>query len=242
MPLITFASALAKLRAIGYKILELMVECKRCLDLHGRGCAATHATDEGEPTCIFCLDSVDCPVQWKQRRDAGERQKTLTTEELATKIVRTAGPVKAIGVVTPGQSSGSHKQSKGEAQMETKPETTREPGETVLPKTCKRPGCTTKLGPLNRSGRCSKHFHWKATGRSRSTRRIGHASTGSNGANGHGSTAGNGTAGTDSTGSVANMVPGRPRDLVESRIDRLFRSMTIAEKVIIAESWLKGEI
>lgn|GEM_PF-3696726 len=90
---------------------------------------------------------------------------------------------------------------------------------------CKRPGCTTELGMKNKSGKCSKHFHWNETAKARPSSGNGHAPARGSGANGHAPTAGD-----------------RPRDLIASRLDRVFASMTIADKEKIAAAWLRGEI
>jgi hypothetical protein len=102
---------------------------------------------------------------------------------------------------------------------------------TGAPKICKRPGCTTELSPTNKSGKCAKHFHWSETPKVRSSAGNGHAAAGLNGANGHAKPAGSET-----------VIRDLPLDLVESRLARLFASMTIAEKTKIAQAFLSGEI
>jgi hypothetical protein len=91
---------------------------------------------------------------------------------------------------------------------------------------CEHPECETVLGSTNLSGRCAKHFHWKGTSKARSNRGNGHAAA--NAVRGNGSTAENGVA--------------DERELVATRLDRLFASMTVADKCKLAEAWLRGEI
>src|ERR1700687_4898830 len=115
------------------------IQCSRCLGLHGVGCTATHETEAGLPSCVFCLDGVPCPVVHRRERSA--RQKP--PEEPPPK----AGDAE-LGV----RSSGSdNEEARGEKPMETKPHTTSQTRPPAATRICSRPGCTTELSPLNRS-------------------------------------------------------------------------------------------
>jgi len=127
--------------------------------------------------------------------------------------------------------------------METKPETGRETHAPVATRICKRPGCTTELGPKNESGLCGPHFHWKGTGKPRSNGSNGHAAAGSNGTNGHARTAPNdvGPKATDGSNGVHAQLEVIP-DLAADRVDRLISSLPIADKTRLAFAWLTGAI
>jgi hypothetical protein len=111
------------------------LQCKRCLEL-GHQCGATHETEAGVPTCVFCLDNLPCPVQRKQRRG-----KTPPDE-------------------TPPSSSGESEKPASEVESEEKMPELRENSTETAPKLCKRPGCEMKLSIGNSSGLCQKHARW----------------------------------------------------------------------------------
>jgi hypothetical protein len=104
---------------------------------------------------------------------------------------------------------------------------------------CKRPGCTTELGPKNRIGLCRRHVRWTGAGEVRSSIGNEHAASRSNG---HDRTAGNGRAAANGEAKIAETTPDPARDLVASRLDHLFASLTTADKAQIADAWLRGEI
>ena len=107
--------------------------------------------------------------------------------------------------------------------------------ESDTPKICAKPGCTTPLGPKNRSGKCGPHFHWTAP-----EARSSSAPAGSNGhaatptpkpPNGHATT----TAGSNGAAAIAG-------DFLEERLDRLLLNLPAADKSRICQQWLRGAI
>jgi hypothetical protein len=214
----------------------MLLQCKRCIDLHGApGCAATHESEDGAPSCVFCVDGVLCPVLRKREQVARKREKGLTAEK------RAPDPTVNLRV----RSRGSDTETKGKAKMETKPATTSQAHAPAAIRVCERPGCTTELGALNRSGRCAAHFHWKGTAKPRSNGSNGHAAAGSSGTNGHARTApddvgpkaGNESNGHGSRESIAS-IP----ELAADRVDRLILSLPVADKTRLAVAWLTGAI
>jgi hypothetical protein len=210
-------------------LLSPMTQCKRCLDLHGPGCVATHETGVGDPTCAFCLDGVKCPVQQKRERVARLQQ----SQRALDPTVNLRRP-----------SSGTDPATKGEL-MQT---ATEKNGEAVKKRICKKPNCTTELGPGNRSGNCRAHCHYGEPKAGRSNGN-GHRAARPEGANGHadkerGATtpkAANGSNG--STRRHESVGTGPDIDSIrEDRLDRLILSLTIADKAKIAAAWLRGEI
>jgi hypothetical protein len=201
-----------------------MPDCKRCLQL-GHRCAATHETEAGEPSCVFCLDSVPCPVQRKRQRAAREQKGAQLEEESAANTTDVKG-------------------EQMETTLAAKPET----HATTAPKKCRRPGCTTEIGPRNRSGLCARHFHWREAGKRRSSAGDSHVAPRSAGANGHARTAGDGAvtqAKNGSNGAARDPVESFQelgREFVEDRLDRLILGLTVAEKTRIATAWMRGEI
>jgi hypothetical protein len=125
-----------------------------------------------------------------------------------------------------------------EPETETLTETQAPP-----PRVCEHPDCDRELGPLNRSGRCGKHFHWKRTAKARSSPGVRQVAAGSNGANGHApepERVSGSTAGTEAR-SVEIFAP-RPTVIREDRVDRLLVSLPLAEKTRIVQAWLSGEL
>jgi hypothetical protein len=131
--------------------------------------------------------------------------------------------------------------SSGEEPMETTPAN----GVAVTPRICIRPGCASELGRLNRSGRCSKHFHWQEPGKVLSAGN-GHGSARSNGTNGHARAAVEGVEpkATNSTGAAKIDAPSLDPagGFLEARLDRLLLNLPAADKSRIAQQWLRGEI
>src|SRR5216684_4238529 len=183
--------------------------CSRCLVLHGVGCTATHETEAGLPSCVFCLDGVPCPVV--RRRERVAKQKP--PEEPPPKADEAEFEVPS--------TSSDHKQTRDEEKsMETKA-STHSPAATRV---CARPGCTVKLSAINKSGKCAAHFHWKGTEKRSSSAGNGHAAVGSNNANGHARTvpdnvvpkAAKGRNGTNGTAKRIETLP----DLAADRLDQ----------------------
>jgi hypothetical protein len=222
-----------------------MLQCKACLDLHGPGCAATHETDAGDPCCVFCLDGVPCPVQRKRLR-CGTDQKAPTTETPAENTsANLIGSSTAIEFVNRARvrSSNSDREQESGVKMQKTPET----DAIIAPKTCKRPGCETQLGPKNRIGLCPRHVRWTGTSKERPSNGDGHAAAGSNGhheagngspakANGHAHTVPR-EASSPENGAAA-VLPA----LAADRVDHLIANLTAADKAKIAFAWLKGEL
>jgi hypothetical protein len=120
----------------------------------------------------------------------------------------------------------------------------------IAPKTCKRPGCETQLGPKNRIGLCPRHVRWTGTSEERPSNGNGHAAAGSNGhqkagngsaekANGHSSTPTNGHAAAPAgNNGEASVLPA----LAADRVEHLIATLSAGEKARIALAWLKGEL
>jgi hypothetical protein len=204
-----------------------MADCIRCLELHGRGCTATHENEAGDPSCVFCLDKVPCPVQQKPWR----WEKTLATST----------------TVDLRRSKGSHKE--GEENMETRTAETHATHATAAARICRKPGCTTPLGPKNQSGLCGPHFHWIDPAKRSSSRGNGHAASGSSPSNGHAGTGRDGAATKAKNGNGAAVgiesvetIPDLARDFIEDRVDRLILGLPAACKARIATDWLRGRI
>jgi hypothetical protein len=201
-----------------------MTECIKCLELHGRGCTATYENEDGDPSCVFCLDGVPCPVQKKQRSGRTEQYLAAST------------------TVDLRRSKASQKE--GEEKMETR---TAETHATIAARICRKPGCTTPLGPKNQSGLCSPHFHWSDPAKRSSSTGNGHAAAGSNG---HAGTDRDSVAPKATSGSRLDVDALRSavgsRDLtgefIEDRLDRLILSFPVTEKAKIATAWLQGKI
>src|SRR6267154_5324945 len=93
------------------------IQCSRCLGLHGVGCTATHETEAGLPSCVFCLDGVPCPIVRRRERSARQKPPEEPPPE--------EPPPKADDAELGVRSSGSdNKEARGEEPMETKPQTT----------------------------------------------------------------------------------------------------------------------
>ena len=205
------------------------LECARCLDLHGGGCTATHESEEGKPSCVFCLDGEElCPVL-RKREQAARKGETLAAEQ------RAPDPTVNLRVRS--------NELRSEEPMETKSETRRETHAPVAAKICKRPGCTTELGPKNESGKCAAHFHFKLPEERTSNGGNGHASTGSNGAH----KAGNGivpkaTNGSNGANGAAKKIETALPELAADRVDQLILSLPVAERSRLALAWLTRAI
>ena len=115
--------------------------------------------------------------------------------------------------------------------METKPQTTSQTRAPAATRICERPGCTTELGALNRSGRCAAHFHWKGTEKRSSSAGNGHPA------------AGNGIEPKATNGSNGVHVPLEViPDLAADRVDQLILSLPVADKTRLALAWLTRAI
>ena len=215
-----------------------LLQCKRCLDLHGPGCAATHQTDAGDPTCVFCLDDLPCPIQRKRQRSAMDQKAETTETPAANTAANLAGSATSIAFVHRGRSSSSEQSESGVTTMKT-PET----DANIAPKICKRPGCETQLSSRNRVGLCPRHVRWTGTSEQPPNAGNGHAAAAANGsgpkANGHAlkapheaSPPANGTNG------AAAVLP----ELALDRVDHLIASIPAADKARLAFAWLKGEL
>jgi len=140
------------------------LQCKRCLDLKGPGCEATHEDAAGAWVCLFCLDGEICPIQAKRLRDAKKNSGT------------------------PPAASGESERPASKVKSEEKMPELRENSTKTAPKICQRPGCETKLSSRNLVGLYRAHVRWTAPGERTSSNGNGHAA-GSNGsaekANGH---------------------------------------------------------
>lgn len=119
----------------------------------------------------------------------------------------------------------------------------------TAPKICIRPGCGNPLGRLNRSSRCSKHFHWQRPRKDLSAGN-GHATARSNGTGGHLETPVDGIgskpvsrgAKAESETKSLEVISDLADGFIEERLDRLILSFPIADKAKIATAWLKGEL
>jgi hypothetical protein len=224
-----------------------MLDCKRCLELNHR-CRATHETEDGEPICVFCLDGIDCPIQQRQQRSA-----TGPSPEMkASMTANLSGSAASISFVNRVRPSSSEHSKSGVTTMKT-PET----DTNIAPKICAKPGCTTELGPKNRSGKCADHFHWKAPGERASIAGNGHAIAAStddtkagngtgNGGNGHALEATQDAPapqnGSNGAAKSAAIVPDLAVLFLEERLDRLLLNLPATDKSRIVESWLRGSI
>ena len=131
--------------------------------------------------------------------------------------------------------------------------TTPETDTNSAPKICIRPGCTTPLGPKNKSGKCATHFHWKAPGERTSISGNGHATAASIGDQKAGNGAGNGANGhaieaTHDAPAPKNGSNGARKnaavlpDLAADRVDQLLATLTAGDKARLALAWLRGEL
>jgi hypothetical protein len=223
-----------------------MLDCKRCLDF-GHRCGATHETEASDPSCVFCLDGVSCPVRRRQERSDSQKKTQTSVQRDPDATVKSSGSVAALT----GASRVRTKDAERETESESKMETTTQTHQPVSVRICNRPGCTIELGPLNRSGRCTRHFHWKATGKGRSSADNGHLAARSDGDVGYArkTRSGNGSRPAVNVGDGANgratrtgTVPGLAGNVIEERLNRLITGFTMADKAKIATAWLKGEI
>jgi len=167
---------------------------------------------DGEPICVFCEDGLPCPIIRREQRAARDRKPQPT-------------PI-------------------AEVNRETTVEKTveQENGAAVTTRICAKPGCTTEIGPKNRSGRCGPHFHWKP-GTRRSTGNV-HVTARSTGTNGHAAETDDAAAmppnGSDGKHDRVEPVADLAGDFRVDRLDRLILSLTVAEKSKIASAWLCG--
>jgi hypothetical protein len=198
--------------------------CQRCLVSHGPGCRGTHRNDAGQPSCVFCLDRVPCPVARKAPRVPINSGSTKTLNKEAGMETRVQNEKSATALKTPVAA---------DADVSTDSEHKR---------LCAAPkGCSRELRASNRSGYCGKHFH--LTRKSHAARHAtGHGRTGvkshaARHANGHGR---DGVTGTnDATASHASPVQA---DVREDRLNRLLLSFPMEDKTRIATAWLSGKI
>ena len=115
-----------------------MSNCEICSAKHVPGCVATHTDGSGRAVCVFCLDSMPCPVLkrvlQKQRRSiSGEEDKKVS---VSTKVnEETVGKANTAEAIT------------------TMP----------VARICRVPDCGISLATRNRSGFCSRHFHRSET-------------------------------------------------------------------------------
>jgi len=148
-----------------------MLQCKRCLDLHGDGCAATHETDAGDPSCVFCLDDVPCPVQRKRLRCATDQKAPTTETPAANTAASLTGSTPSIAFVNRERIRSSDSDTT-EQESGVKMQNTPETDAIIAPKICKRPGCETQLGPKNRIGLCPRHVRWTGTSEERPSNAV----------------------------------------------------------------------
>lgn len=189
------------------------MHCATCLELHGAGCEGTHEDDAGKWVCLFCLDGEICPIQAKRLRAA---KKNPGTPPAAGESGKTEnGP-----------------QDEGKTMLNAESDT---------PKICTKPGCTTPLGPKNRSGKCGPHFHWTAP--------EARSSSAAEATNGHAHAPGNGvTAKTNGHSAPApkngngHAAPDALPDFSSERLDQFIASLTPPTKTKIVTMWLRGEL
>jgi hypothetical protein len=131
------------------------------------------------------------------------------------------------------KSSGSDQESKSEATV-MEGTATQEP----IARICAKPDCGAQLASANRSGRCARHFHWKGTDRSNTGKP--HGSARSSGSNGHTLTPQAELESNAIARGVDAGVPDLSGKFVESRLNKLILSLSIADKAKIATAWLKG--
>lgn len=199
----------------------MVLQCVRCIASHGEpGCAATHETETGEPSCTWHLDGELCPIEQKQQRAARKGNPPDETPP-ATSDENSTDEVKSEGTMSETRGNGT---------------------ETAPKKICVRPGCTVALSSENTCGRCRAHVRWQDRTRSAGN---GHAPAGSNGshaaANGSAkkTTNGNGhsSAPAGSNGAAA-VVP----ELAADRVDQLLATLTAGDKARLALAWLRGTL
>ena len=210
-----------------------LLQCKRCLDLHGPGCAATHQTDAGDPTCVFCLDDLPCPIQRKRQRSAMDQKAETTETPAANTAANLAGSATSIAFVHRGRSSSSEQSESGVTTMKT-PET----DANIAPKICKRPGCENELSAANTCGLCRAHVRYRDRGN-------GHAAASSSGvngsapkANGHAHAPGNGVIAKTNGHAAAESLS----DFSSERVDHLIATLPPADRAKIAVAWLRGQL
>ena len=122
-------------------------------------------------------------------------------------------------------------------------------GAAVATKICARPGCSTVLGPKNKSGRCGSHFHYGEPGKSQAKNAgNGHVAPSSAGANGTSTgpliVAPRAASGSEGTNGRPERVEPAPiaGDFREDRLDKLILSLPFADKAKIAAAWLRGSL
>lgn len=118
--------------------------------------------------------------------------------------------------------------------METKSQTTSPPAPAAT-RICKRPGCTTELGPKNESGKCALHFHWTDKRSSSSSAGNGHARTAFD------DVVPKATKGSNGTNGTAKRIETLP-DLAADRVDQLLLNLPIADRTRLALAWLTRAI
>jgi len=205
-------------------------DCQRGLNL-GHRCAATHEID-GEPSCVFCTDTLSVPgpaegaalCEASQRSGAGHAGRDCG---------RTGGIRRLTGKIE--RSVGNHAGNTGNGAA------------AIATRICARPGFTTPLGPRNRSGKCAARFRYEP-GKSRSGGNA-HVAASSAGENGTSTRplivaprAAGGSEGTNGRPESVEAIADLAGGFREDRLNRLILGVTIADKAKIAAAWLKGEI
>jgi hypothetical protein len=194
-----------------------MLECSECIAKHGRpGCPATLEAEDGKPVCAWCTDGEPCPFE--QRRLKAAKKKNSGTPPAASEAPK------------PASEPEDEEKTMSNEGIDT-------------PKLCKRPGCQVELSSANRVGLCRAHVRYrgdegehaiavrpKANGVEKRTNGVGKP------ANGHAiedvATPKNGSNG-------AAELAG---DVIEQRLNRLLLNLPVAEKSLIAQRYLRGEI
>jgi hypothetical protein len=172
---------------------------------------------EGKLVCYHCADGEVCPIQAKRMRAA---KKNTPPDETPPTNESNSGK------------TGNEPQDEGKTMLNTESDT---------PKICTKPGCTTPLGPKNRSGKCGPHFHWTAP--------EARSSSAAEATNGHAHAPGNGvTAKTNGhsapapkNGNGHSAVDALP-DFSSARVDEFIASLTPPTKTKIVTMWLRGEL
>jgi hypothetical protein len=178
------------------------------------------------------VDGVECPARLKQQRSTRDHE-ALTTQKPAA-----AAPVKPAGSVDSRETLNGQE----EAMLETTPGKTNSAAEAVATKRCQRPGCTTVLGPKNKSGRCGRHFHWGESGKNAGNGHVAASCAGANGARTRqlimAANRSNGSTGRqESTEATADLTG----EFREDRLDRLIMSLNTADKAKLVLAWLRGQ-
>jgi hypothetical protein len=229
-------------QSLPWRLRALRIDCVRCTAVHGPGCSASYKDASGAAICVFCADSLPCPISLRMLKQI--RSPNHSVSQFAMMMQRDA----IANIIAPGNGNGhspkreSEKhESQEEDRMSTNTEATATQGSKIAPlappptRLCKSCG-KNRLSRNNLIGIC--RACGDSQGRSHSKKTNGH-----NGAADHHHR--------DPAHSNGN---GRPADRIELRVDLLlnvvdektFDSMIELvpreDKAKMLRAWLAGSL